>query len=592
MIEQSLASEKERMRTYPDKKLTQDLPRVRVPIRVKITLPYLVLAILLAIGAAYVITQIVFDTIEERFTNQLIEAGKLASEWMVREEQSRLETLRELKNSDGVAEAMQVGDSEGLRELALGIVVNRAEEAVEFLDEDGRHVLAIRKIPGGKQEEYEYLKGGDPLFLQWNFVKNVYAEEEDDFGDKYAGLVRSDWGDYFYVSGPVYTGNGEFVGAILVGKTLSSLLEEMRRKTLAHITLYDFDGQAIATTFIDPPALEKSDAATVVARQDDNAVKRNVRDPRDLTIANIEYAEILGPWEARHDTDLGVLGVSLVKNFYVSPSLPTRVQISILVAFALILVVLMGVNLARYITGPLLGLVQASTEVAHGNLSIQVDPNSDDEVAVLAETFNQMVKSLQQSKMDLIEAYDTTLEGWARAVELREEETGKHTNRVTHMTVQLAREMGMDEEQIPHVRRGATLHDIGKIGVPDAILLKPAKLNDDEWKVMRMHPEYAYEMLWHIDFLRPAIEIPYCHHEKWDGSGYPRGLRGEEIPIAARIFAVVDVWDALTSDRPYRKAMLREQVLKIIQKDSGTHFDPRVVQVFMAMLNGSNQAPG
>jgi HD-GYP domain-containing protein (c-di-GMP phosphodiesterase class II) len=252
----------------------------------------------------------------------------------------------------------------------------------------------------------------------------------------------------------------------------------------------------------------------------------------------------------------------------------------------------MGVNLARYITGPLLGLVQASTEVAHGNLSIQVDPNSDDEVAVLAETFNQMVKSLQQSKMDLIEAYDTTLEGWARAVELREEETGKHTNRVTHMTVQLAREMGMDEEQIPHVRRGATLHDIGKIGVPDAILLKPAKLNDDEWKVMRMHPEYAYEMLWHIDFLRPAIEIPYCHHEKWDGSGYPRGLRGEEIPIAARIFAVVDVWDALTSDRPYRKAMLREQVLKIIQKDSGTHFDPRVVQVFMAMLNGSNQAPG
>ena len=592
MIEQSLASEKERMRTHADKIPAQDLPRVRVPIRLKITLPYLVLAILLAIGAAYVITQIVFDTIEERFTNQLIEAGKLASEWMVREEQSRLETLRELKNAEGVAEAMQLGDSEALRELALGIAVNRAEEAVEFLDEDGRHVLAMRKIPGGKQEEYEYLKGGDPVFLQWNFVKKVYADQTDDFGDKYSGLVLSDWGDYFFVSGPVYAENGEFVGAILVGKTLPSLLEEMRKKTLAHITLYDFEGRAIATTFIDPPALEQKDAATVVARQDGSAVRRNLDGLRDLNIANIEYAEILGPWEARHDADLGILGVSLVKNFYVSPSLPTRVQISILVALALLLVILMGVNLARYITGPLLGLVQASTEVAHGNLSIQVDPNSDDEVAVLAETFNQMVKSLQKSKMDLIEAYDTTLEGWARAVELREEETGKHTNRVTQMTVQLAREMGMDDEQIPHIRRGATLHDIGKIGVPDAILLKPGKLDDDEWKVMHKHPEYAYEMLWHIDFLRPAIEIPYCHHEKWDGSGYPRGLKGEQIPMAARIFAVVDVWDALTSDRPYRKSMPREQVLKIIQKDSGTHFDPRVVKVFMAMLNGSNQTPG
>lgn len=587
MAEQPLSAERERVRTLGNQTPEQDLPRVRVPIRLKITIPYLILAILLAAGAAYVITQIVFDTIEERFTNQLIEAGKLASEWMVREEQSRLETLRELKNADGVAEAILAGDAEGLRELTFGITVNRGEEAVEFLDLEGRHVLAMRHKPGGKLEEYYFLRGGDPVLLQWEFVGKVYQGQADERGDKYAGLVRADWGDYFYVSGPVYDQDGEFAGVILVGKTLNSLLEEMRRKTLAHITLYDAEGQAIATTFIDQPTLLPSQASTVIARQDDGALKRDLQDLRDINVANLDYAEILGPWEVRYNADLGILGVALVKNFYVSPSLPTRVQIFLLVALALLLVILMGVNLARFITRPLLGLVQASTEVAQGNLAIQVDADSNDEVAVLTESFNQMVNSLKKSKMDLIEAYDTTLEGWARAVELRERKTGQHTRRVAELTVRLAEKMGIDEQQMPHVRRGALLHDIGKIGIPDAILLKPGKLTDEEWKTMRKHPQYAYEMLWQIEFLRPAIEIPYCHHEKWNGSGYPRGLKGEQIPLEARIFAIVDVWDALSSDRPYRKAMPREQVIEIIQNESDAHFDPQVVEAFMGLVNGS-----
>jgi putative nucleotidyltransferase with HDIG domain len=587
MAEQPLSAERERVRTLGNQAPEQDLPRVRVPIRLKITIPYLILAILLATGAAYVITQIVFDTIEERFTNQLIEAGKLASEWMVREEQSRLETLRELKNADGVAEALQAGDAEDLRELAFGITVNRGEEAVEFLDLEGRHVLAMRHKPGGKLEEYSFLGGGDPVLLRWDFVRKVYQGQADQRGDKYAGLVRADWGDYFYVSGPVYDQNGEFAGVILVGKTLTSLLEEMRRKTLAQITVYDAEGQVIATTFIDQPTLLPSQASTVIARQDDGALKRDLQNLRDINVANLDYAEILGPWEVRYDADLGILGVALVKNFYVSPSLPTRVQIFLLVALALLLVLVMGVNLARYITTPLLGLVQASTEVALGNLAVQVDPHSNDEVAVLTESFNHMVKNLKKSKMDLIEAYDTTLEGWARAVELRERKTGEHTRRVAEMAVRLAEKMDFDEEQMPHLRRGALLHDIGKIGIPDAILLKPGKLTDEEWKTMRKHPQYAYEMLWQIEFLRPAIEIPYCHHEKWNGSGYPRGLTGEGIPLEARIFAVVDVFDALTSDRPYRKAMPEEQVIEIIQRESGAHFDPQVVEAFMDLVNGS-----
>src|SRR5581483_9371106 len=133
------------------------------------------------------------------------------------------------------------------------------------------------------------------------------------------------------------------------------------------------------------------------------------------------------------------------------------------------------------------------------------------------------------------------------------------------------------------VRRGALLHDIGKMGVPDNILLKPGKLTDEEWEIMRRHPQYAFDLLTPISYLRRSLDIPFCHHEKWDGTGYPRGLKGEEIPLVARIFAVVDVWDAVTSDRPYRPAWTKDQALKHIQEQSGSHFDPRVVRTFLDM---------
>lgn len=191
---------------------------------------------------------------------------------------------------------------------------------------------------------------------------------------------------------------------------------------------------------------------------------------------------------------------------------------------------------------------------------------------------------LQRSNLELTLAYDTTLEGWSRALDLRDKETEGHTQRVTELTVRLARALGLSEADVVQVRRGALLHDIGKMGIPDAILLKPGKLTDEEWVIMRQHPTYAYEMLFPITYLRPALDIPYCHHEKWDGTGYPRGLKGEQIPLAARIFAVVDVWDALRSDRPYRKGWSDTQVCDHIRSLAGTHFDPQVVETFLRMM--------
>ncbi len=204
--------------------------------------------------------------------------------------------------------------------------------------------------------------------------------------------------------------------------------------------------------------------------------------------------------------------------------------------------------------------------------------------AAIAMENAQLLTDLQHSNTNLTSAYDATIEGWSRAMDLRDKETEGHTLRVTELTLKLAGFMGFNEEEMIQIRRGGLLHDIGKLGVPDNILLKNESLTDAEWEIMRKHPIYAYEMLSSIDYLAPALTIPYCHHEKWDGTGYPRGLKGEEIPLAARIFSVVDVWDAVRSDRPYRKGWDTEKAIEYIKSQSGEYFDPRVVDTFMKLI--------
>lgn len=192
-----------------------------------------------------------------------------------------------------------------------------------------------------------------------------------------------------------------------------------------------------------------------------------------------------------------------------------------------------------------------------------------------------LFERLEQSHAELFRAYDATIEGWSRALDLRDKETEGHTQRVTRISLALARAMGMAEEELVYVRWGALLHDIGKMGIPDNVLLKPGPLTEEEWVVMKMHPTFAKEMLEPIEYLHKALDIPYCHHERWDGSGYPNGLKGQEIPLAARIFAVVDVWDALRSDRPYRAAWPIEKVREYIRERAGTDFNPEIVKVFL-----------
>ena len=197
----------------------------------------------------------------------------------------------------------------------------------------------------------------------------------------------------------------------------------------------------------------------------------------------------------------------------------------------------------------------------------------------------QLEKRVMERTHELAEAYDITLEGWARALELRDKETEGHSRRVTDMTLKMALKLGFPDETIEHIRRGAILHDIGKMGIPDEILHKNDKLTEQERQTVMKHPETAYKLIKPISFLEQAMEIPYCHHEKWDGTGYPRGIQGEEIPISARIFAVADVWDALSNDRPYNNAWSREKIIQYFHEQSGKHFDPYIVKIFLAMVD-------
>ena len=197
-------------------------------------------------------------------------------------------------------------------------------------------------------------------------------------------------------------------------------------------------------------------------------------------------------------------------------------------------------------------------------------------------------KALQDAHDNLQEAYQRTIEGWVRALDLRDRETEGHTQRVTEITIKVAGTLGFSDEELSHIRRGALLHDMGKMAIPDEILQKPGPLNEVEWEKMRQHPRYAYEMLSPISYLQPALDIPFCHHERWNGSGYPRGLKGEEIPLVARLFAIIDVWDALCSDRPYRKKLPQQEVAAYLREKSGQLFEPRLVDVFLSVVEAES----
>lgn len=551
--------------------IVQQLRAMPIPIQTQITVPFMILAVVTAALGTYLISRFVVDSVEERFTNQLIETGFLAEEGVVRHEEDLLESLRLLSHIQGVDQAVTTRDIQGLRDLALPAAFNAAIEAVVFVDTRGIAMLSL--VLNDEGQGYRTMVPAN-TYAGVDFLKKVLAGQVDEQGDKFSGLVRTSAGSFIFVAGPIQDVEGNMVGAILIGRSLQSLVRDLREETLGQFTVYDSLGSPLNSTLQAPTAIESDQVQAIFERQSEGSVQR------PLTDNSINYGELLVPFEVRSGEDLGLIGVALPTNFVVQTSVVTRNNTFILMSIVLFLVIVIGTGVARRITRPIQNLKEAALRVSGGDLTVQVSPQGRDEVSVLTESFNDMVQTIGKSKQDLLDSYDRTIEGWARALDLRDHETEGHSRRVADLAVKLGSTLGLEEDDLEQLRRGALLHDIGKIAVSDEILLKKGELTHAEWTQVRRHPEYARQFMEKIEFLRPAMAVPYSHHERWDGHGYPQGLKGDKIPLLARIFAVVDVWDAITSDRPYHKAMDFASAMDMIRSESGKQLDPHVVDTF------------
>lgn len=549
----------------------------RPNILTQITFPYIILAIIIVTGGAFLLTRVVEGSVEERFTNQLIDTARLAKEAMVRREDRMLEALRLISFTQGVDTALQAHQTSSLPGLVLPVAFNAEIEAVVLITRDGNTLLS--RYLDGTNQTYEELVVSTP-YDELNFVNYVLAGRTDQLGDKFSGWLQTEVGDYIFIAGPVKESNGVLVGAVLIGHSMESLTRELREETLGHLAFYTADGDKLVSTLPGSPTLETDQAETVLARQEEGTFQR------EIDASGTSYTELLTPLELRSGQDIGVMGVALANQVLVQTGQLTRDNLVLVMGAALALVVVVGTIVAGRITRPIRDLRDAALKVSGGNLDVKVSQAGGDEVGVLTQSFNEMVVNLSRSKQDLLDTYDETIEGWARALDMRDHETEDHSRRVAEMTVRLGKQLGIAGEQLKMLYRGALLHDIGKMAVSDKILLKPKRLTAKETKEMHKHPQHAKQLLEQIAFLKPAIDIPYCHHEKWDGSGYPQGLKGEQIPLLARIFSVVDAWDAMTSDRVYRKAASLPEALDELRAGKGKHFEPKVVDAFLEMLGG------
>ncbi len=563
------------MNAFLEERLLDRFRNIRIPILTKITIPYALLALLIAVGGSYIITNVVIDSVEERFTNQLIETGLLTSESIVRKEDDLLENLRLISHAQGIDDAINDNQLEMLNQLVLPTAYNAGLEAIIVVNRFGRELISLQF--NIETREYEELILQDD-WQNNDFFQHILKGDVDSAGDKYAGLLRNSEQDYLFVGGPVLDENGVFSGAVFIGDSITNIIQTLREETLAQMSFYTLDGKVISSTLLEVSALDSLLTDAIIQTQAEGSLSR------EFTDNAIGYQELLSPFEVRNGEDIGFLGVALPTSFLSQTSQITRANTLIFMTVILFLVIVVGIYIAGIITRPILDLKEAAIKVSKGDLNVRVKATGRDEVSILANSFNEMVDSISKSKQDLLEAYDKTIEGWAMALDLRDHETEGHSRRVTEFAVELAKRFGIKDETLENLRRGALLHDIGKIGIPDSILLKKGPLTDEEYNTMKQHPSFAHEFMGAIEFLSPAIDIHYSHHEKWDGSGYPDGLKGEEIPAAARIFAIIDVWDAITKDRPYREAMAFNEALKVIEDGRGSHFDPLVTDEFLQLL--------
>jgi putative nucleotidyltransferase with HDIG domain len=544
-----------------------EMGRLRLSLRAKIVGPFVVLVALVGtIGTATVTALVTSESVAE-FNGSLLRASLLANDHLSLLEAARLSTLRAAAGTTGVPEATVANDTAALQHLLTPIVANAAVPSLvlHVLDRQGKEEIVLGPdgpvaSPAGSQ------------FVAEPAVAAVLAKRSDAQGDKYVFLATEPAGATLYWIGPIRARTGQVVGVVLVGEPLSAISGGIRSSGAAELTFYGPAGDILLSSLSSTSALPAAIRGMI---QPDRPVR--------LTqgFGGQPYTFLLSDWTMRN-MRLGYLGVALNAAPLQASIDQLRVFLLVLFAAAALITLLIGLTLAGTITRPVQRLVGAMGAVAAGDLTQRAPAGPSDEIGYLGQVFNLMTTGLQDKTQALEDTYFASMEALARAIDARDPYTYGHSARVAAFSLEIADGLGYPQEKREGLRRAALLHDIGKIGIEDHILRKVGALNYAEARRMRDHPVIGHQMLKDVGFLHLSLTGIRHHHERWDGKGYPDALAGETIPLQVRILSVADVFDALTSDRPYRAAMPIAEVVALIRREAGGQFDPEVVAAFEA----------
>ena len=534
---------------------------MRLSIRYKIILPFAVLLVFVGVIGTGVATAQLTNTAAAEFDAKLLHSSLQANQLLSEVDADRMADLRRATDTVGVAESLASGDASTLARLLTPIAANVPAATIQLrvLDVRGKELLRIQGSRNGPSP----IDVTDAFSAQPAVISVLAGANA---GERRAFLGNPPAQAVVYWAGAVRTTSERIVGAVLVGESLTEVAAGIPGSTF-----YDLSGVQLATTLHAAPVASESLRRQLTA---DNAVRIN------QTLADHLYGSLFSTWTI-HGSQFGFLAMTADADPLLSLVAQQRLILTLIFTAAALLTLLVGTVTASRLTRPVELLVRSMRAVSAGDLHHRATVVSQDEIGYLARTFNEMTVSLEEKTAALEETTFASMEALARAIDARDPTTFGHSARVSAVSLEIADAMRLSARDLEALRRAALLHDIGKIGVEDKVLRKPGPLTDAEADDMREHPRIGYDMLKGLRFLQPSLPGVLYHHERWDGAGYPTGLTGTAIPLPVRILAVADVFDALTSDRPYREGLSFEAATAAIRIEAGLQFDPDVVTAFL-----------
>jgi putative nucleotidyltransferase with HDIG domain len=538
---------------------------MRLPIRYKIILPFAVLLVFVGVIGSGVATARLTDAATAEFDAKLLQKSLLANQSLTQIESARLAQLRQASDTVGVPESLAAGDIGGLAVLLTPIAGNEttANLQLRVLDVHGIEVLRIQRTRDGAGRVD--VTEATAFSAEPAVVKVLAGAPDPDRRLFLSGPLSQ---PVLYWTGAVRTPGKRIVGAVLVGQSLTEIAAG-----IPDSAFYDLAGTRLASGLSSPPVFTDP-VRHLLTSENTVPVLPNQNQSGHVSGA------LFSTWTMR-GTQMGFLAVQANADGLVSLVSQVRLILTLIFTAAALLTLVVGTVTASLLTRPIEGLVRSMRAVSAGNLQHRATVASNDEIGYLAQAFNEMTASLEEKTAALEETTFASMEALARAIDARDPSTFGHSARVAAVSVEIADEMQLPLKEREALRRAALLHDIGKIGVEDRVLRKPGPLNPTETGEMREHSRIGYDMLKGLGFLRPSLPGILYHHERWDGGGYPAGLNGTSIPLLVRIITVADVFDALTSDRPYRHELSFEAATAAIRNDAGLIFDPDVVSAFL-----------